>query len=226
MKRIILLILAGCFSMQLHAQHLSPISKNINPQLFTTHWSAFWIAPPNVSLQEYGVYHFRKKINLDQFPANFLVHVSADNRYKLYVNGEYIGKGPARGDLYNWRYETYDLAPYFKNGDNVIAAEVWNFGKHIPWAQISLKTGFVLQGNSEVEEIANTNQSWKVLQNKAYQAYEGDELNTFIVVGPGDEIDGNKFTWGWQKPAYDDDQWQQPELLNNPSPPGVGTDLF
>ena len=228
MKRIILilLILAGSFSMRLHAQHLLPISNNINPELYNSHWSAYWIAPPDVSLQEYGVYHFRKNFSLNQVPANFLVHVSADNRYKLYVNGEYIGKGPARGDLFNWRYETYDLAPYLKNGENLIAAEVWNFGKYIPWAQISLKTGFVLQGNSELEEVINTNQSWKVLQNKAYQPYEGDELNTFIVVGPGDEVDGNQFPWGWQKFAFNDSQWQQPELLNNPSPPGVGTDLF
>jgi len=40
------------------------------------------------------------------------VHLSADNRYKLYVNSVLVSCGPARGDLYYWNYETVDLAPY------------------------------------------------------------------------------------------------------------------
>jgi alpha-L-rhamnosidase len=54
----------------------------------------------------YGVFYFRKNIDLAAKPAMFKVHVSADNRYKLYVNGTLVSLGPARGDTYYWNYET------------------------------------------------------------------------------------------------------------------------
>src|SRR5437868_336607 len=69
-------------------------------------WNAYWIATPNESGHEYGVYYFRKTISFDIKPASFIVHVSADNRYKLYVNGTLVSLGPARGDTYYWNYET------------------------------------------------------------------------------------------------------------------------
>ena len=43
-------------------------------------WNANWIAAPNDPGTEYGVYYFRKTINLAAKPANFIIHISADNR--------------------------------------------------------------------------------------------------------------------------------------------------
>lgn len=74
-----------------------------------------------------AVYVFRKTLNLPSKPERYVVHVSADNRYKLYVNGHLVSLGPARGDIYNWNYETVDLSPWLRQGDNTLAAEVWNF---------------------------------------------------------------------------------------------------
>ena len=65
---------------------------------------------------------FRKVIQVSARPARLDVRVSADNRFILYVNGQRVGQGPARGDLANWRYERFDIAPYMKAGDNVVAA--------------------------------------------------------------------------------------------------------
>lgn len=58
-------------------------NPNINPALLTKSWPANWIAPPAVSLKEYGVYHFRRTVALAAAPTRFVVHVSADNRYQL-----------------------------------------------------------------------------------------------------------------------------------------------
>src|SRR5471030_1778524 len=65
-------------------------------------WNAYWIMNPNDPGREYGVYYFRKSIDLPAKPPTFLVKVSADNRYKLYVNGTLISLGPVRGDTYYW----------------------------------------------------------------------------------------------------------------------------
>ena len=42
---------------------------------------AYWIAVPQTSAHDYGVYYFRKNLNLTQLPAAMRVEVSGDNRY-------------------------------------------------------------------------------------------------------------------------------------------------
>ncbi len=171
----------------------------INPTLLKQRWSAQWIAHPTASVHEFGVYHFRKSFQLDKKPDSFIVHVSADNRYRLFINGNPISEGPARGDLSHWRYETVDLAPYLKTGTNVLAAVVWNYADDKPWAQISYHTAFLLQGNDAACKQVNTNTEWKVYHNPAYSTIPVHDttLRAFVAVGPGEQLDGAKYPWGW-----------------------------
>ena len=118
--------------------------KPLNPTLIAARWPAFWIAMPDVPGGEPGVFYFRRKIVLDAVPEHFWVHVSADNRFILHVNGKYAAEGPARGNLFHWRFETLDLAPLLHSAENVLAAVVWNFGEQAPVAQMSNRTGFLM----------------------------------------------------------------------------------
>src|SRR5947207_3683895 len=113
-------------------------------------------------LRDAGVFHFRKTIDLADHSKKFVVYVSADNRFILFVNGTRIGEGPASSDLGHWKYETFDLRPFLHNGKNVIGATVWNFGTQAPVAQLTSRAGFILQGDDEAEQIANTDDSWEV----------------------------------------------------------------
>src|SRR6516165_9658069 len=112
-------------------------------------WSSQWVTVPGAQPFAFGVYHFRRTFDLPAKPASFVVHVSADNRYKLFVNGRQVSLGPARGDLNHWRYETVDLAPELRAGKNVLAAVVWNFAQYAPEAQVTNQTAFLLHGESE-----------------------------------------------------------------------------
>src|SRR5271166_4526365 len=51
-------------------------------------WAAEWISHPTAPSKEPGVFHFRKIIHLAGRSDKFIVHVSADNRFILYVNGK------------------------------------------------------------------------------------------------------------------------------------------
>src|SRR5882724_9628384 len=134
----------------------------------SSRWAANWIDAPNASTQGYGVYHFRKTIDLATKPQAFVVHVSADNRYELYVNGKPASHGPASGDPYHWHYETVDLAPLFQPGRNTLAAVVWNDGPHRSPAFLSVQTGFILQADKPEHSAVNTNADWRAFQNTAY----------------------------------------------------------
>ena len=117
--------------------------------LTTESWNARWISVPDTDPNGYGVYYFRKDLNLDSVPAKFTVHVTGDNRYKLYVNEALVSLGPARGDARHWNYETVDLAPYLKAGNNIVAALVYHEGPQKTESNVSVSTGFLLQGVDE-----------------------------------------------------------------------------
>ena len=168
-------------------------------------WNADWIAAPNDPGNHYGVYYFRKTISLPATPASFIIHLSADNRYKLYVNGTLVSLGPTRGDYYFWNYETVDLASWLVAGKNTIAALVWNEAEFRPEAQISFRTGFILQGHSPAEEILNTNTSWKCIRDAGHQPVPG----YFFAASKGEMVDMNQAIKGdWTADGYDDSAWQ------------------
>ncbi len=172
-------------------------------------WTAKWIAAPGTPPNEYGVYHFRRTIELTAKPGRFVVHASGDNRYQLFVNGARVASGPARGDLFHWRYETIDIAAHLKPGKNVLAAVVWNFGELAPEAQITLQTGFLLQGDGEAERAVDTGASWKSLRNDAYTPIEftSGQMHGYYVAGPGDRVAGAQYPWAWESEAFDDSKW-------------------
>jgi hypothetical protein len=196
-------------------------AQTINPDILRKPWKAFWISQGKQPNREYGVYQFRKTIELPEKPTSFIVHVSADNRYKLFVNGNWISHGPARGDLYHWNFETIDIAPFLQAGKNTLAATVWNFGSDRPENQITFRTAFILQGNSDKEQLVNTNDSWKVIKDTAYQVLKPDLIYTYYAAGSGEKIDFNKHSSGWNKADFDDSGWENATQLFNGLPKGV-----
>ena len=219
MKHFLLLGVLAFFSARVYTQQTSD-------QLLTKRWDAYWIGVPGAAAQEYGVYYFRKHLLLHDQPAAFVIHVSADNRYKLFVNGQLASLGPARGDVFHWNYESVDIARYLRTGDNVIAAVVWNFGAARPEHQLSFRTGFIVQGHSAAESIVNTNASWKCRQDTSYSPLLPDLTYTYYVAGPGEKIDYRKYPSGWKETLYADSGWVAAATIQNGLPKGVfQTDL-
>jgi len=165
-----------------------------------TQWAADWITCPQVGARDAGVYHFRKRISVHALPEHYIIHVSADNRFILFVNGARIGDGPARSDLAHWRYETYDIAKSLRIGENVLAATVWNGGGMSPLAQMSDQTGFIMQGNSPLETEVDTNTSWEVEQEQGqgFLPTSGTEMHTYYAASPQENLDSKFYDWDWQ----------------------------
>ncbi|HRI61703.1 MAG TPA: alpha-rhamnosidase, partial [Saprospiraceae bacterium] len=82
--------------------------------LLQNYWQARWIAHPTAPAAQYGVFHFRKTFNLPEKPTRFVVHVSADHRYQLFVNGRSVSRGPARSDTWHWNFESLDISPFLQ----------------------------------------------------------------------------------------------------------------
>jgi hypothetical protein len=184
-------------------------------------WNSRWITHPDIDKTAHGMIHFRQKFTLSEQPEQFIVHVSGDNRYRLYVNNREVCYGPQLGDLRHWHYETLDLAPYLSEGQNIIAAEVMNWGVERSYGIISFKTAFLLQGHSEKETFLNTgyNSNWKVWKNEGI--YEktvhwiggGDIIGGFYAANPTDSIVASQYPWDWKNIEYDERDWKDPEII-------------
>ena len=192
----------------------------INPAILQKRWNAQWITVPSASVDGYGVYLFRKLFDLPTKPQSFIVHVSADNRYKLYINGTMISHGPARGDLAHWNFESVDIAPYLVPGKNILAAQVWNEGEFKPEAQISYRTAFILSGDGKAEAIVNSNSSWLCEQDKSHSPIKFNARG-YYVAGAGEARIMNLAIKQWHQLQFDDAQWQKAKQLFQGTPKNV-----
>jgi len=199
--------------MSIHAY--AQLTVGVNPDILNKDWASKWVTCPVISGTEFGVYLFRKDFTLNMEPKQFIIHVSADNRYKLYVNEKQVCNGPARGDLLKWYFESVDIASYLKKGRNVITAEVWNFAEFRPPAQFSSKTGFILQGNTSAENVINTDSSWRVFRDVAYSPHNALD---FYIIGPGEKFNSELHPWNWMQGDFDNSTWSKCKELEKGKP--------
>ena len=134
-------------------------------------WMAKWIWDKE-NLTEKNVWMcFNKKVSLDSVPQELIAHISADSKYWLYINGEAIvfegsvKRGPDKNSGY---YDSIDIAPYLKEGENSICALVWFWGDDKNYSYSSSgQGGFIFEAISDEITIISDN-SWKVKKNDAY----------------------------------------------------------
>jgi hypothetical protein len=180
-----------------------------------------WVSYPSANQTSYGVYHFRKSFDLEKVPEKLVVHVSADNRYNLFVNGQRVCYGPAKGDLQTYKYDVVDIAPFLKSGENQLAALVYNGGEDRPLALITVQTAFMLRAENDAFSFLNTGSEWKTYKNPAYEVISYYEMlfrerwfYGFYACGGGDEVVAEKYPWGWETIDFNDSGWLAAEPLS------------
>src|SRR5438477_1469960 len=70
-------------------------------------WPARWIAHPDPVAPPFVV-AYRRQFKLTA-QETIRLHMSADERYALFLDGVLIGRGPERGDADHWFFETYEV---------------------------------------------------------------------------------------------------------------------
>ena len=110
-------------------------------------WPARWIQPDGAPAEGVVLWLARLIIDLPHV-AVVRIHVTADERYDLSLDGERIGRGPERGDIDHWPFESFDLT--LAAGTHQLLARTWHLGsEHAPTAQLSVHAGFLLAAEGE-----------------------------------------------------------------------------
>ena len=162
-------------------------------------WKARWISYGQNPADDLGVFRFRRKFHLKPSADALPIRVSADQRYQLFVNGQFVGEGPQRGDLQHWFYDSYDLAPYIKNGENEVEAVVWSFGRYAPMAQMTYRLAFVLEG-----EGLSTPDGWEVakVEGHDFEMMHNEVGGFYIDIGPGEVVTRPTPDLKWRPPNH------------------------
>ena len=134
-------------------------------------WKAKWIWDKD-NLTEKNVWMcFNKSVTLDEVPEKLIAHISADSKYWLYINGETatfegsVKRGPDKNSGY---YDSVDIAPFLKEGENSISALVWYWDSETSYSYCgSGQGGFLFEAiNEDIAIISD--KSWKAKRNSAY----------------------------------------------------------
>ena len=123
------------------------------------------------------------------------LHVTADERYELYLDGILIGRGSERGDQRNWFFESYQVT--LSPGRHVLSARVWSLGGFAPYAQLRIHHGFFLGAEAPYTEKLSTGKAaWEAMVLKGYTF-----IGAGVTWGTGTrvEIDGALFSWDSEK---------------------------
>ena len=97
---------------------------------------------------------FRKKASFDSFKRATL-KITADDYYKLYINGKFVTEGPSPGYHNNYYYNEIDVTDFLTEGENTFAVHtyyqgfinrVWVSGdlREMLWLELSLDGSIAL----------------------------------------------------------------------------------
>lgn len=173
-------------------------------------WPARWLAPPAAwGLGGPLVLAYRLVIDLAA-PLRTRIHVSADERYELWLDGERCGQGPERGDEWLWSYESHDLD--LPAGRHVLTARVWALGRIAPWAQRSLGPGFICAAEGAAAALLGTGSAaWQVRRIDGYEFTDmGIAAGTGIGSGPVERFAAGTAQWD-PADAGDRHAWSGPD---------------
>src|SRR5687768_2956294 len=71
---------------------------------------------------------FRRDFEVNGEAEDAVLHITADARYELFLNGEWLGHGPIRSWPSPWPVDEYSLTGRLKPGKNCLAVLVQDFG--------------------------------------------------------------------------------------------------
>lgn len=173
---------------------------------------ACWIGSSKTEVNQWTRY--RKTFPLAAIPSHAEARIAVDSKYWLWLNGRLViregglKRGPAPGDTY---YDSVDLAPYLREGDNTLAILVWYFGKHgfshLSSGKSALSFSLELGGLALVSDG-----SWKLSPHPA--------ISTSPDTPPNGRLPESSLSFDarldepdWTSPGYSTESWRAPEVF-------------
>jgi len=153
---------------------------------------------------------FRRVVELDAAPRRAFAWLTADQNYRLRVNGRNVCRGPARGYHHSWPFDEVDLAPYLCKGRNLITVRAYNCG-HSTFAYRSERyAGFLFAARFGRKTLLSDG-TWRCRRQPGLRR---DTPPYSLQLGAHQEwIDLSADPDDWERLGYDDSKWLASEQL-------------
>ncbi|HUV38811.1 MAG TPA: alpha-L-rhamnosidase N-terminal domain-containing protein, partial [Planctomycetota bacterium] len=165
-------------------------------------WQARWIWTRGPLTQPFHFSYFRSSFDLAQAPAAASVVCAADSRYRLWVNGDYVGFGPARGHAKHPYYDTH--AVKLRKGANTVAFLVEHYTNKLG-IFAAVRGGLICEVEADGEVVAATDGRWRAATSRAYFPIPGRILP--------EGFDARREPEGWEQAGFDDRRWPKARVL-------------
>ena len=178
------------------------MAKQEPRQVFARQLSFDRLSPANEMVRNCHIL-FRKAFELRNL-GEARVYVTADDYYKLYVNGVFVGQGPAAGEPAHMYYNTIDVTPFLKKGRNVLAVHTYYQGLvNRVWVSGDNRHGLILDLVVGGKTVVASDGTFLVRRHGAYSAmgvvgYQTQFMERYDAAA--DEV-------GFERPDFDDSKW-------------------
>jgi alpha-L-rhamnosidase len=151
---------------------------------------------------------FRKTFTITGKVESAALKLFADTYYQLFVNGAWIEFGPVRFDPNYPLYDTHDISPYLRKGENVIAVLVNCFGcktyKAVRNLAGLIAWGSIRQKDGQEIDLCTREGSWKCRRAQEYARYAPKQS---FALNPAELYDQSFEESGWKEPGFDEAEW-------------------
>lgn len=105
--------------------------------------------------------------------GTYRIRVSADDYYKLYINGVYAGQGPRMGYVNHYYYNEYDITALLTAGENEIKVHVYYQGLiNRVWVSGDCRMGMIADVYRDGIFLLGTDESWRCVRLLRYHQAE------------------------------------------------------
>ncbi len=135
-------------------------------------FKGYWIWKPQASYNPYQQTIYARRILRCGPLDSALLRIAVDGQYRLVVNGEWVGDGPARSWPEHFQYDTLDLTPYLFDGENelLVIARHWSVGT---FHSVPRQAGLLVQLDLELtggrKRVIAGDRSWQVAEANAWR---------------------------------------------------------
>jgi alpha-L-rhamnosidase len=169
--------------------------------------------------QSEAVALFRHSFSLSTEIDQAELSIIADTRYEVWLDGTWLGRGPARFSRVRQEFDTYTLDS-MAAGSHLLAVLVQyapntrRSESSQPALQASLRGGDGLTR----EIVAATSTDWKATLSPAWDA-QARSISQLDLIGPMELLDLRQLPADWMQPGFDDSAWPWArEVMPSPFP--------
>jgi alpha-L-rhamnosidase len=161
---------------------------------------------------------FRHSFTLTNTLSQATLLLFADTRYEVWIDGEWVGRGPARFSHEIREYDSYPLGT-LTAGEHLIAVQV----QWAPNSRRSESTTPMLIGHIQGEtpqgtmHIASTGTQWETYYTTAWHK-DAALVHAWGLIGPTELLDLRRLPQGWMYPDYTkQEQWIAAVVKDTPT---------